>query len=301
MGEDKLRIRPLSDCLGAEITGIDASNLEPEALQTIYDAFHQYLVIVLPCQNLTPAQQIDFSRCFGELEVPSASPRASAEEPYLSTRFRLQGYPEVLVLSNRVDERGHYVGVENAGDTWHSDMSYVQKPSCASVLYALEVPEEGGDTEWANMYAAYETLDEGLKRRVEGLHARHSFSWHRNPRVRVPEQFRNLRQEEYESFRPLDAVHPVVRTHPVTGRKALFISPRFTIAIEGMDSATSQALLDDLFEHAIQRRFIYHHRWREGDLVLWDNRCTLHIACRGVVPPGIRHMHRTTIVGDVPF
>jgi len=281
-------IRPLSPALGAEITGIDVADLDDAAFSVVRDTFHENLVVVFRGQKLDPESHIAFSRRFGDLEI------------HISKKYLLDGHPEILVLSNR-KVNGQYVGVENAGDYWHSDLSYMDKPSLGSLLYALEIPDVGGDTEWSNMYTAYDTLPDETKRRIEGLRARHSFNRMRNPRVEVAPQHAEGAAQHYAEISPPDAIHPVARTHPVTGRKALFVSPRFTIGIEGLPEDEGQALLDELIAHAIQPDFIYHHEWRPGDLLFWDNRCTLHLACRGIPQGMIRHMHRTTLSGDVPY
>jgi taurine dioxygenase len=278
----------LSDALGAEITGIDVANQSDDQVGVIKDAFHEHQVIVFRDQSLTPEQHISFSRHFGGHEI------------HISKKFLLDDRPEILVLSNRM-ENGEYIGVENAGDYWHSDLSYMDKPSLGSLLYALEVPPEGGDTEWANQYTAYETLPEETKKRIDGLKARHTFNRFRNPRVHIPDHAMKGAKERYATISPDDAIHPIARTHPVTGRKALYVSPRFTIGIEGLADEAAQDLLEELFEHMTRPEFIYHHQWRLGDLLFWDNRCLVHLACRGIPEGQIRHMHRTTVSGDVPF
>ena len=283
-----MQINRLSKALGAEITGIDVSRLSKEQVAAVSDAFHEHQVIVFRDQSLTPEQHIAFSRHFGGHEI------------HISRKFLLPEHPEILVLSNR-KENGEYIGVENAGDYWHSDLSYMEKPSLGSLLYALEVPPEGGDTEWANQYTAYETLPEETRKRLDGLKARHSFNRFRNPRVHIPDHAMKGARERYEAISPDDAIHPVARTHPVTGRKALYVSPRFTIGIEGLPDAEGQELLEELFAHMTRPEFIYHHKWRLGDLLFWDNRCLAHLACRGIPDGQIRHMHRTTVSGDVPF
>ena len=151
------------------------------------------------------------------------------------------------------------------------------------------------------MYDAYDTLTEKTKKRIDGLKARHSFNRYKNKRVGIPKQRQQGGKERYEKISPPDVFHPVVRTHPDTGRKALYVSPRFTIGILDGSEDEAQELLDELIEHTIQPKFIYHHEWRVGDLMMWDNRCTLHLACRGIPEDQIRHMHRTTVSGDVPF
>jgi taurine dioxygenase len=286
--EATMQINRLSDALGAEITGIDVVDLDGDQIEAVKDAFHAHQVIVFRDQKLGPEQHIAFSRHFGDLEI------------HISKKYLLADHPEILVLSNR-KENGEYIGVENAGDYWHSDLSYMAEPSLGSLLYALEVPPEGGDTEWSNQYLAYETLPAATRARIDGLKARHTFNRTRNPRVHVPDHAKEGAAERYAKISPDDAIHPVVRTHPVTGRKALFVSPRFTIGIEELPEEEGQALLEELFAHAVRPDFIYHHRWRQGDLLFWDNRCLLHLACRGIPDGMIRHMHRTTVSGDIPF
>ncbi len=283
-----MTVNPLSDALGAEITGIDlAQPVDDAAFEEIRGVFHDRQVIVFRGQKLDPERQIAFSRRFGDLEI------------HISREYLLDGHPEILVLSNR-QEDGRYIGLLQGGKDWHSDLSYLQAPSMASMLHALEIPAEGGDTEWANMYAAYDTLPAATRDRIHGLRAIHSFDRRRNPRVTIPIQYKGNADGAYDRSPP-DVYHPIARTHPATGRKALFVSPRFTIGIQDMDDGEAQPLLDELFEHAIRREFIYHHKWRLGDLLLWDNRCLLHLACGGIKEPGIRHMHRTTLSGDVPY
>ena len=285
-----MTVEPVSDALGAEITGIDVgAPLDEDTFGEITRAFLTHQVLVFRDQSLTPEQQIAFSRRFGDLVIR------------VSSKFLLPEHQEILVLCNR-KEGGEFVGATAAyaGEFWHSDLTYAKRPSLGSMLYALEVAEEGGDTEWANMYMAYETLPEATRRRVDGLKAIHVRDRRRNPRTPLAEEFAE-EADEYYSIKVVDSVHPVVRTHPETGRRALFVSPRFTVGIDGMDDKEAQALLDELFEHQIRPDFIYHHKWRPGDLVFWDNRCTIHFACGGIKPPGIRHLNRTSVAGDVPY
>lgn len=283
-----MQINRLSDALGEEISGVDVSNLDEAEFGAVRDAFHEHQVVVFRDQSLSVEDHIAFSRRFGDLEI------------HISRDKLLKEHPEILLVTNKM-ENGKYIGVENAGDEWHSDLSYMQKPSLGSLLYALEISAEGGDTEWSNMYTAYDTLPEDTKKRLEGLRARHSFNRVRNPRTPIPAKHKEGAKERYEKMSPPDVIHPLVRTHETTGRKALYVSPRFTIGIENLPEDEGQALLDELFAHAVKRDFIYHHQWRLGDLLFWDNRCTLHLACRGIPEGQIRHMHRTTISGGVPY
>lgn len=278
----------LSDVLGVEITGIDLSNPVDDATFAEIHALHlAHQVICFRGQALDPEQQIAFTKRFGGLEI------------HISHEYLLDGYPEVMVLSNKKVD-GKYIGIVEAGSDWHSDLSYMAEPSMGTMLHALEIPKIGGDTEWIDMYAAYDTLPIETRQRIDGLKGIHTFDRRRNTRVRMPDQNKADPAKSYDRSPP-DAHHPIVRTHPETGRKALFVSPRFTIAIAGMDDAEAQPLLDQLFDHAISDRFTYRHKWQPGDMLFWDNRCTLHLACGGVQEPEIRHMHRTTLSGDVPY
>ena len=285
-----LRVNRLSDALGGEITGIDlAGPLDDGGIDDITAALLEHQVLVFRGQSLEPERQVAFSRRFGDLVV-----RISGE-------FLHPDYPEILILSNReVDGKPAGATIAYAGQFWHHDLTYAARPSMGSMLHALEVAEQGGDTEWADMYAAYDTLPAATKRRIADLKAVHVRDRRRNPRTPLADEF-DRDVNEYYSIKVPDSLHPMVRTHPVTGRKALFVSPRFTVRIDGMDDAEGQPLLDELFEHQIRPEFIYRHKWRLGDLVFWDNRSTIHLACGGIIPPGIRHLHRTSIAGDVPF
>jgi len=284
-----MTIERLSDALAAEVTGLALSpDLDDATIRAIESALCEHLVLVFRDQKLAPGEQVAFARRFGELVV-----RVSGE-------FLHPEHPEVLILSNRQVD-GKYIGATAAyaGEVWHTDLTYAERPSMGSMLHALEVAEEGGDTAWANMYTAYETLPEATRKRIEGLRAIHVRDRRRNPRAGLSDEF-DRDVDKYYSIRVPDSRHPMVRTHPATGRKALFVSPRFAVAIEGMDDEEAQPLLDELFAHQIRPEFIYRHKWRVGDLVFWDNRATIHLACGGIVPPGIRTLHRTSIAGGVP-
>ena len=151
------------------------------------------------------------------------------------------------------------------------------------------------------MYLAYEGLSDKIKNKIDGLHARHTFNRFRNPRVEVPDVYKGKGKARYVDIAPPDAIHPIVRTHPETGRKALYISERFTIGIEELEEDEGQALLDELIAHQKQRDFIYRHKWDLCDLTIWDNRCLIHLACGGVPEGQVRHMHRTIVRGDKPY
>lgn len=278
-------VTPLSDALGAEVRGLDLSKpLDGATFVAVHQAHLDHLVLVFRDQKLTPQQQVDFSRRFGPLDI---HPADDAVLPEL---------PEILLVSTRRRD-GKYIGLPDGGPKWHSDISYREKPSLGSMLYGIEIPAEGGNTGFANMYSAYETLPPSLQRALEGK--RGVFLAGRN---NAKQSFRRtLSQSQKEKTPPV--THPIVRTHPETGRKSIFANEQHTIAIEGLPEDESDALLAALFEHCAQPEFIYRHRWQRGDLTFWDNRCALHIAdlTRLDDPAYIRHMHRTTIRGDAPF
>lgn len=264
------QIRPLSDALGAEVVGLDVSRpLDEATFATLQQAYLDHLVLVFRNQQLTPQQHINFSKCFGPLDAHPS--QGDAHE---------SGFPEILVISTK-QENGKDIGVRNAGPMWHSDLAYRDRPALGSMLYAVELPDSGGDTGFANMVKAYAALPKRLKMEIEGKYA--LFCSTRNP--------------------SLSALHPIARTHPETGRKSIFVNPQLTKGIDGMDPTESAEILDELYEHCKNPDFIYWHKWRTGDLTFWDNRCVLHIAdhTRLNDPTYIRHMHRTTIAGDVPF
>ena len=283
-----MQINPLSDVLGAEIVGMDVGDLDGAAFDEVHDAFLKHHVLVFRDQDLPPEKQINFAGRFGALDV------------HIQKDNKYSGNEAIQILSNK-KVNGKYVGSPSAGEAWHSDLSYTDIPTLCTMLYAMEIPETGGDTEWSNMYLAYEGLSNGMKQKIGGLNARHTFNRFRNSRVEVPDVYKGKGKERYVDIAPPDAIHPVVRTHPETGRKALYISERFTIGIEELEENEGQKILDELIAHQKQRDFIYRHKWDLRDLTIWDNRCLIHLACGGVPEGQIRHMHRTIVRGDKPY
>ena len=283
---DNMTVKPLSEALGAEISGINAAELDDATFDKLRDVFHENLVVVVKGQDLTPAQQTEFARRFGEIQY------------HISPEYLMKDQPEVMILSNEKED-GKFIGLPDGGSEWHSDHSYVDQPTGYTMLHAIKVPKDGGDTEWTNMVRAYEALSDEMKSRLDGLIGIHSFNRMKNQRLSVP--VRHMNDPDYYKRSPPDSFHPVVRTHPHTGKKALYISPRFTIGIKDMDDVEAQPLLDELFAHIQNRDFIYHHRWTVGDLLMWDNRATIHLALLGVPEGQARRMHRTTVLGEVPF
>jgi taurine dioxygenase len=272
--------------LGAEVLGLDLSQpLHDEDFVRLHRAHLDYHVLVFRDQNITPGQQVAFSRRFGPLQI------------HVLRQFQLAHEPEVLVISN-IRESGQPIGLGDAGHFWHSDLSYKETPSLGSMLHAQELPAEGGDTLFANQHTAWERLPAHLQRAIAGLKAEHSYLA-RYEELRKRNPWRPaLTQAQIGEVRP--AVHPVVRTHPETGRKALFVSEHFTTRILGLPEDESRALLDELFDHSTRPEHIYRHRWQPQDMVFWDNRSLMHLAA-GCPEDQRRKLYRTTIEGDIPF
>lgn len=279
-------VRKIGEALGAEVGGVDLSKpLDADTFAAIRAAWLDNLVIRIRGQNLTDPQLLAFSRHFGELDPPGPNPQG---KPYLPQ------HPEMNVISN-VKEGGMPIGGLGDGEAiWHSDMTYIDSPPSAALLYALEVPPAGGDTYWANMYLAYETLSPQMKKRIEGLKAIHDATYNSA----------GFKRKGYDDVtdprRAPGAHHGLVRTHPETKRKCLFLGRRRNAYIVGLELDESEALLDELWKHATQARFAFRQQWKVGDLMIWDNRCTLHR--RDPFDPAARRvMHRTQIKGDRPY
>ncbi len=274
--------------IGTEVRGIDLSRpLDGAELAQLEEIWMAHPMLVFPDQAITDAQQIAFARQFGELEVhPSLAHRSSA-------------HPEIYRVSN-VDESGEILPSQSSAWQyleltwlWHSDSSFREVPSKGSILHGIEVPPEGGDTLFADLYAAYDALSDAAKARIEGLTVRHS-----HDAIIARSAGLNARQDK-GSFTELPPVeHPLVRRHPVTGRRSLFLSPHTMAGVVGMDEQAGLALLDELTAHATQERFVYRHRWQKDDVIMWDNRCTMHAVMPYDSATRRRIMHRTTIVGD---
>jgi taurine dioxygenase len=272
--------------LGAEVLGLDLSRpISNDDFDRLHRAHLDHHVLVFREQHLTPGQQVAFSRRFGPLQI------------HVLRQFQLASDPEVLVISN-IRENDQPVGLGDAGHFWHSDLSYKDTPSLGSMLHAQELPDEGGDTLFANQHTAWESLPGHLKRAIEGRKAEHSYLA-RYEELRARNPWRPaLTQAQIGEVRP--AVHPVVRTHPETGRRALFVSEHFTTRILGLPDDESRALLDELYAHSTRPEHIYRHRWQPYDMVFWDNRSLMHLAA-GCPDSQRRKLYRTTIEGDVPF
>jgi taurine dioxygenase len=260
-----LFLQPVSPALGVEVAGIDlAKALDEETFKRIERAWHEGLILLFRNQDIDEAQQTAFAARFGEL--------ASV----LHKHGGRGAHPGVMYISNIV-ENGK-----------HSDQCYVERPAMATMLYAMEIPSRGGNTLFANMYRAYETLADELKRKIDGRRAWHVYDYAGNP----------TKRGGVAADAPRFA-HPVVRTHPATKRKALYVNRLMTEGIDGMPREQSDELLGFLFDHAEQPQFVYEHVWRPGDLILWDNRCTAH-ARTDFDASERRKLRRVAMLGDVP-
>ncbi|RYF81311.1 MAG: TauD/TfdA family dioxygenase [Comamonadaceae bacterium] len=279
-------IRPLGSAFGAEVLGLDLGQpLHADDFARVHAAHLAHHVLVFRDQRITPAQQVAFSRRFGPLQI------------HVQKKFQLAGHPEVLIVSN-IKENGEPVGLGDAGAFWHSDLSYKERPSLGSLLHAQELPSEGGDTLFADQHAAYDALPEALKTTLAPLRAEHSYlAKYDELRARNPWR-PALTQAQLDEVKPV--VQPVVRTHPETGRKALFVSEHFTTRIVGLPDDESRAVLDELFALSVKPELTLRHRWLPHDMVFWDNRSVLHLAA-GTPDHLRRKLYRTTIEGDAPY
>src|SRR5713101_4507914 len=258
---------------GAEIAFDLAQDIDDATFLEIQRAFHDNIVVVFRGQDLSNERHIEFSRWFGELEI------------HIVKKYLLPGFREILLISNIRDENGEHIGLADAGFTWHSDTSYWRRPSRCSLLYAKEVPlRDGtplGDTVFANTIAAYEALPEAMQRRVAD-----------SPRPKLTAS---------QLAETPDIAHPIVRTHPYTGRKALYVTAGECIGIEGMPEDEALGLIAELDAFCVRPEFCYRHHWQVGDLVMWDNASAMHLAICDYALPDRRLMHRTTVIGSEPF
>ena len=279
---NRITVIPTGGALGAEIGGVDLCAVDERAFTAIHQAWLDHQVVLFRGQHLGDEDLIAFSRRFGDLDV------APIQET--GRRF-VEGHPEIYVVSNVV-ENGVPIGSLGAGEAaWHTDMSYLVDPPKASVLYAVEVPATGGDTGFCTMYGAWEALPEALRQRIIGLRVKHDGTYNSGGYLRA-------------GVTPTDdpraaegTLHPLVCTHPETGRRCLYLGRRRNAYIEGLGLAESDALLDTIWAHATADALTWYNRWSAGDVVLWDNRCTMHR--REAFDPALRRvMHRTQIKSE---
>ncbi|MBO1114195.1 TauD/TfdA dioxygenase family protein [Bordetella petrii] len=288
----KLELKPLAASIGAEVLNIDLSQrLDAEAARALDDAFNEHSVLLFRGQNISEGEHIAFSQHFGKLEI------------HVLRQYLLPDHPEILVISN-IEENGRGIGISDAGQYWHTDLSYKNNPSRCSVLYALEIPAPSaektyGDTCFVSTVAAFEAMDDEMKSYLQGLQARHHYQA-RYHKMKASNQARQELTEQQKNEVP-PVVHPVVRTHPYTGRKSLYVNEGFTTEIVGLPEADGEKLLGRLFAHCAQEKFMYRHKWRKGDVLMWDNSATQHLAIADYALPQRRRMHRTTVAGSQVF
>jgi len=274
-----LVITPLPAALGAQVECGDLRRLTGEQKRRIHDAWLDHLLLVFHGQTMSDAELVEASRIFGEPEIAAVAPKDGL-------------YQEIAVVSNVIDN-GKAIGVLGSGELlWHSDHSFQERPLGASMLYAIEVPTVGGDTSFSNMYLALESLSPSLRQRIEGRTIKNDGSLNSAGEKRTDAVITDLQTYEGPS-------HPIIRTHPETGHNALYLGRRPNAYIDGMSIEDSEALLDALWAHATQPRFAWTHRWNVADLVVWDNRCTMHR--RNAFDANARRvMHRAQCAGDRP-
>lgn len=277
-----MQVRRLSNALGAEVTGIDLARIGDADFARIEQAWREHLLLVFRGQTLDHARYIDFGRRFGELER------------YLhgNSDYTHPDHPEVYFLTNH-EVNGKPSETQDVGREWHTDQSYTARPLKATMLYCREIPEQGGDTIFTNMHLAYDRLTPRLREVLDGLEAVHDFC------KRLDKLSAYLDAEKIAARRAKSppVAHPVVRVHPETGRRALFVSEAVTTHFEGMTREESAGLLEFLFRHSVQPEFTYRHRWRVDDVAIWDNRCTLHFALKDFEHTSPRHMVRMAVLG----
>ncbi|ETW94973.1 MAG: hypothetical protein ETSY1_32585 [Candidatus Entotheonella factor] len=283
----RLDITYADSVIGAEINHLDLTQpLSEDCFAAIETTFNERSVLCLRHQSLSEPQLINFAERFGEIEQ------------IFLTHYAHPQYPQILLVSN-IKENGRDIGHADAGRVWHSDMSYTQSPPRATMLYALEVPMENGvalgSTQFASAAAAYDSLSEATKTRLEGLRALHQVAGRRR-QTGTGQQDLHLREQQPS------VIHPVVRTHPFTGRKCLYVNKGECQAIEGVDTDEALALVDELADRIVEPQFRYVHQWRVGDLLIWDNCSVQHLATFDYEWPKHRRlMHRITVGGSIPF
>jgi len=274
---ETIEVRPVGGALGAEIHGVDLSlDLPDRQFSEIREVFRDNGVIFFRDQKLTPEQHIAFAERWAPINI---------------NRFftHVEGHPKIALVLKEPDQK------RNIGGGWHTDHTYDIEPAMGSILYAHEVPQSGGDTMFASMYAAYETLSDGLKQTLNGLRARHS-SRHIFGPARAERKDDTVGRIKNPELANQDAVHPVVITHPLSGRKSLYVNPSFTLGFEGWTDAESKPLLDYLYAHASQPSFTCQFQWQPGSIAFWDNRATWHLAVNDYQGQR-RLMHRITVAG----
>ena len=290
-----VEIIPTGAALGAEVRCGDVRKLDAAGIAAVRQAWLDHLVIVIRGQQLSDAELVAFGRRFGDCQISQPLPSPLANAGKVAQGGRDERHPEITVVSNVVEGGVARGGLGDGELVWHSDMSSYEAPPNQTILYAIEVPSGIGRTGFNNMYLALDALPPALRARVDGLMLKHDATIDAAGYLR--ERFRGAPEDVRVSP---GAVHPLVRTHPETGRNCLFLGRRSKAYVAGMTVAESDALLDALFEHAAQPQFAWHHDWKNGDLLMWDNRCVMHR--RDPFDPAVqRTLHRVVVKGTKPF
>ena len=280
----QLLIKPLAPACGAEVFGLDLTRPSSDELEQVHAALAQHAVLFFRDQQLTPLQQLQVTRLFGPI----------LRVPYIR---HMEDYPDIIAVLKEADERQ----ISTFGGTWHSDFSFLEQPPSFTLLYALELPALGGDTLWASQYAAYEALSGAMQKLLDPLRAVQTAWPHGTkgpgPQVAVSRSIGMVRNDPTADR---EILQPVVRVHPVTGRRALFVNPVYSQRFEGMTEDESRPLLQFLFQHASRAEFTCRLRWAPGTLAIWDNRCLLHLAINDY-DGSRRLLHRTTVAGERPL
>jgi taurine dioxygenase len=279
----ELSTRELKPGFGAEILDVDLHGADAATLARVVHTFHRHGAILLRGQKLVPEDLLAFVRAFGEAEG------------HTQQQFTLPGHPNIYILSNKVVD-GRPIGAHNDGVGWHTDYSYKAEPVMSTMLYAVEVPPEGSDTLLADLCAAYGALPEARRLELDPLVLHHSYQYFMETR----EHGRMTLSPEMIAENP-DVLHPLIRVHPADGRKALWVSTGTVRNIVGMDAQESLALVDELVAFCTQERFVHRHRWQVGDVLMWDNRCTLHTGTLYDDKRYQREMYRLWVKGDRPI
>ncbi len=277
-----ITLQPYDAPLGAEVSGFDPRALSDADFDALIHALAKHGVLVLRDQHLAPAELVRFSRRFGELEY------------HVLDQYWLAEQPEIYVISNIV-ENGQPIGNPREGFGWHTDLSYMPLPTAYTFLYGIETPAEGADTEFCTIYPATDALEPELRARLDGMTMRHSYAMLHAGRPWAPPL------TEQQKARSPDVFHPMIRTHPVTGRKGIYLGGATCVQPLGMDDAEGQALVAELYARATRREHVYAHKWRQYDLVFWDNRFVMHSATEYDRDRYRRLIHRTSVRGEKPY
>ncbi len=281
---NEIVVRPVTPHCGADVTGADLSAPTDDVMTVLRDALAAHSVLFVRDQDLSPDAQVALTREFGDV----------LRVPYIQ---HMDDHPDVIAVLKEADEKR----ISTFGGTWHSDFSFLEEPPSLTLLHAVELPLVGGDTLWSSQYAAYDALSPGMQRLLDPLRAVQT-AWPHGTRGPGPNAAvsRSVVMTRNDPDADREVLHPVVRVHPVTGRKALFVNPVYTQWFEGMTEAESKPLLQFLFEHATQPEFTCRLHWTPGTLAIWDNRSLLHLAINDY-DGSRRLLHRTTVAGDRPF